>query len=274
MTTPVIDYGETWTIPADDTHATPIGLRAYHVPFFRAITCFIHGFKRTTRETKFHLLAEALAEQRIATVGIDLNLNDVQPRLTFKELLGRIETAEEHLRQDRGWKITNYVGHSLGSCLVTRHLYAKMQRERRYHRGNVVMLSPALNQRDLLRYWHFRGKERTTSFGEYCVGWNNTRELRFLTEKKSILPRYAQDYIHHDFSSETHNLGLPNEITGMKAIPHLMVLGMLDRTVPVESNTRAFPHQTVVSDDHELERPDSLAIWIPAAVQHLSQGIL
>lgn len=236
------------------------------------VVLMLHGFERAaSTEPKFTRLADTLGKAGIASLRLDftgcgLSDGDFQQN-TISSYTEDARLALVYMRE-RGFERYGVVAHSLAACVV-----ASLDVRDQEGFERIVLLAPALNQKQLLRYWFVKNmmKKKDPLFR---VTWGNYAELldevAFITDCERIdrmskanfvgveyfLQNKEQDY------SEKINLLLPRT---------LLVHGSGDDTVPLESLDINFPNQLIVKNgDHDLERPDLIQQWLPNAVKFLS----
>ena len=236
-----------------------------------AVLC-IPGFERSgAAEKKFKALADALAKKGAAVLRFDFSgtglsdgdFSETTLETQGKEFLHALNTFAQATKKDT----VAVIAHSLGACVLAAHMHAV-----REYPGAIVLLAPALNQKELLRYWFVVAQMKKTNPAMEITWDNYTERLdedTFLndcartdkmTKTNAIRPDYFLEMKDADFS---HHFDAYE-----KRILHIH--GTKDAIVPPESMTASLPNRVLVENgDHDLERPDFLAQWLPKAVDFL-----
>ena len=236
----------------------------------KAVIC-LHGFERAgTTEKKFKKLADQLAGKSIATLRFDFSgcgLSDGNFRLTTidnqsKEFAQAIKLLEQETEKHE----ISVVAHSLGaSVLATQIENLKDKLEK------IILIAPALNQRDLLKYW-FVTSQMKKSNPEVEINWNNYKD--HLDEDV-----FQKDCAQGDKMTKTNNIN-PEYFLAAKDLDFsekfkdmdnvLLIHGTKDPAVPLASLNVDFKNQVLVENgDHDLEKPNQFEQWIDKAVEFL-----
>lgn len=222
------------------------------------------GFERSaTTEKKFKKLADELIKKNISSFRYDyggVGLSDGNfSEITVKKMSNIIKLAREQLKKEIGCKDISVVAHSLAGCAVA-------QGFKNNYFNKIILLAPALNQKELLRYWFvINNKTKKIIWKNYKKYLN---ESAFLTDCKRkdkmtklncIAPAYFLENKDIDYSVYLKNL---DDV--------LLVHGNEDDKVPIESINVNFKNKIIVKGgDHDLERPDMFKQWIKEAVNFL-----
>ncbi len=231
------------------------------------------GFERSaTTEKKFKSLADELTKQNVASfrfdyTGIGLSDGDFS-QLTIKSLTEDWKNAIKIAKQETKLSEVSVVAHSLSTCTV-----AGLKKEMSFDK--IVFIAPALNQRELLRYW-FTVSEMKKSQSEIVVDWDNFQ--KYLDEEKFLADCRKEDkmtkvnYISTEYFLENQNKNYAELLSNVENILHIH--GDSDNKVPLESLSVNFPNQIIIKDgDHDLENPNTINQWLEKAVIFLtSQG--
>ncbi len=233
---------------------------------------FISGFERNgTTEPKFKDLSDRLYNLGVPSMRFDftgLGLSDGD----FKDTtLGN--WTEEFTNAYGFFKSTTkveeiyIVGHSLGTCVLGKYLEQHPEKIEK-----AILISPALNQKDLMRYWFVSGKMKKEDPNK-LIDWNNYEE--FLDEKEFQKDANKADkmskynFIEAEYFKECSKLDLSKNFLDYKN-KFLHIHGEKDIAVPIESLEIEFSNKIIVSDgDHDMERPNQRIQWIDKAVKYL-----
>lgn len=227
------------------------------------------GFERSaTTEVKFKSLADKLAEHNVCSLrfdhaGVGLSDGDFSG-ISVKNLGTDLECAIEALQKKMNCEKISFVGHSLPPCIMANNRIKDI-----FHK--LVFLSPALNQKELLRYWFVSSaaKERTP---DIKINWDNFRE--YLDEDS--FRKYCRDahkmtkahYFGSGYLLESADVDYARDIPDADNILHIH--GEKDNTVPLASLTKKFSRSITIKDgDHDIERPDMIKQWIDKTIEFL-----
>jgi len=239
----------------------------------KAVIC-LHGFERcSTTEKKFKALSYSLANEMVGVLRLDFSgcgLSDGDCRFTTIEKQAEdFVIALKRLKAEMGDAKISIVAHSLGACvLATKIDEIKDQIEK------IVLIAPALNQKNLLRYW-FVTSQMETSNPEVGITWHNYKQYldesafqkdcersNKITKANYIEARYFLESKDSDFSDKFDDLN--------SRILHIH--GLKDIAVPIESLNMKFDNQILVKNgDHDLEKPNQLEQWKSKAVDFLME---
>lgn len=227
----------------------------------------IGGFERSaTTEMKFKSLADAVAPcggacLRLDAAGQGLSDGDYG-RLTVAGMADDFAAAAASLRQHFSFARVSGVGHSLGGCVVAA-AWEQAGLDR------AVLIAPAINQADLLRYYYAKQVCQATP-----VTWENFRELitedGFLasTEQGTVTASHniANAYFIENRAADYRPL------IAVRGDRVLIAHGYADPKVPLASlgampGNRLF---VVPHGDHDLERPGHFERWFSEAVAFLA----
>lgn len=237
----------------------------------KGIIC-LHGFERcSSTEKKFKALSDSLVEKMIAVLRLDFSgcgLSDGDFRYTtIENQADDFVMALRRLKKEIGQRKISVVAHSLGACvLATKIDEIKEEIEK------IILIAPALNQKDLMRYW-FVTSQMKKSNPEIEVDWQNYRqyldESAFqndcdrndkMTKANYIEAKYFQEAKDSDFSHKFDSI--KNRI--------LHVHGSRDVAVPIESLNVKFDNQIIIENgEHDLEKPNQLEQWGKEVVNFL-----
>lgn len=227
---------------------------------------FVHGFERTTVEKKFKAIVDKLRDKanlfRFDFSGCGLSdgdFIDFSVKKSSEELKLAINTFAEYAHKV---KEIILIGHSLGACIILDYL--KNNPDNMV--SKVLFFAPALNQKELLRYYFVKGINKQVD-----VTWQNYRD--YLDEKE-----FLQDIEIEKRITKEHWLGdkyfLENAVkdynNNLKDIQQeiFIIHGDNDDKVPIESN-QTKPDILVKKGDHDLQRPNMIEQWLPQILKFL-----
>jgi alpha-beta hydrolase superfamily lysophospholipase len=211
---------------------------------------FIHGFEGTSStDKKFKVISEKLAEKNIASLRLDsegcgLSGGD------FKNMTVKNQAEELSLVIKKiNCKNISIVTHSLGACIVTEYL---KNNENIF--GNIILFSPALNQRDLLRYWFVKSSNKNNGIlWKNYKNYLNEKDFQKNYKKKSLLTK--ENYFPYNYFKENQNKDYSEKFNINENV--LYIIGDKDDVTPTESVTIKFKNKIIVKGgDHDLRRPD------------------
>lgn len=228
---------------------------------------FIHGMANTTIEKKFKLLVDQLKNQhnllRFDFSGCGLSDGDFS-NFTVKKSAKELSQAIQIFINKTGVKKIILVGHSLGGAIIT--YYFKKHNPRNIKKA--VLLAPALNQKELLRYYFVKMSNRDKK-----ITWQNYR--KFLNEKafqrslKNKRIMLKEDFLSNKYLLENYNLDY-SEIVKKLDADTLIVHGDSDDKVPLTSNNLK-PNIIVKGGDHDLSRPDMVKQWLNKTIKFINK---
>ena len=224
------------------------------------------GFERsTTTEKKFKILADKLIERNILSLRFDhtgCGLSDGDfSKITVAGIADDLRNAIEFLKEEIEVENISLVCHSLAACAA-----GELLKEENFEK--IILLAPALNQKDLLRYWFAVSDAKKKNLG-IEINWNNFKD--YLDEEQFQKDCLRTDkmtkvnYILSDYFLENKDKDYSSDFTSNQNILHIH--GNKDDKVPLESLNVKFGNQIIVKGgDHDMERPDIFNAWIDKAV--------
>lgn len=239
----------------------------------KGVIC-LHGFERSaTTEKKFKALSDLLVKDMIATFRFDFSgcwISDWDFKVTtiekqWNDLLGAIKVFQKEI-----WDCKiDVVAHSLWACVLSTQLENIKDKIEK-----IILIAPAVNQRDLLRYWFVTSQMKKNN-PNLEITWDNYKdhldEDAFLkdcsrtdkmTKANYIDSEYFMQSKNHDFSQKFQNIDWNV----------LHIHGSKDVAVPLESVNIKFSNQVVVENgDHDLEKPNQMNQWLQKWVDFLSK---
>ncbi|QQR93546.1 alpha/beta hydrolase [bacterium] len=232
----------------------------------------LHGFERnSSTEKKFKALSDSLVEKMIAVLKLDFSgcgLSDGDFRFTtIEKQADDFVIALRNLQMEIGQKRINVVAHSLGACVLATKID-----EVKDEIGKIILIAPALNQKDLMRYWFITSTMKKSN-PEIEITWQNYKqyldENAFHKDCERTDKMTKSNYIEPKYFLETKDFDFSNEFDSLKD-KVLHIHGSKDIAVPMESLNITFDNQIIITDgDHDLERPNQLEQWRNKAVNFL-----
>lgn len=234
---------------------------------------FVHGFERTSIETKFkNIVNELKGETNLFRFDFSGNgLSDGKfEDITVAKMKGELKAAINAFKREiPHLEKINIAAHSLGASVALDFI-----NENPGTISKSIFISPAFNQKNLHRYWFVKnteGKKRE-------ISWNNYRE--YFSEEKfqedlRIGKRMVKSHcLRNNYYLENEKIDYQDLFSeqGIKPKNFLIIIGLLDDKVPPESNDK-LPNGIkiikVANGDHDLERPDSISHYLKNSVDFL-----
>lgn len=227
------------------------------------------GFERSaTTEKKFKATADELIKNDIISLRFDytgcgLSGGDFS-KTTVERMSSDLRSAIEFLAKETGVKNISVICHSLSACAIG-NLLKDINFEK------IVLIAPALSQKDLLRYWFtISAMEKQNPNTE--VSWSNFKdyldEKRFQEDCLRTSKMTKANYISSDYFLENKNKDYSGYFKNNQNILHIH--GDKDDKVPLESLNVKFKNEIIVEGgDHDMERPDMFGQWIKKAVDFI-----
>lgn len=196
-------------------------------------------------------------------IGLSDGPYDIFVESMVNDCLATFEALKASVKFNR----LSVFGHSLGGCVVS-ELVAK-------HPAlfdKIILLAPALNQQDLLRYYHVRDTMKISQ-PEQKITWENWQE--FLDEKS------FQDFVYQgEHPTKKHILDATyfvenqdksyENFTEEHKNKMLVIHGTKDSSVPLESLQNQYSNNIIIKGgDHHLEFPTQMEQWVSKAVNFI-----
>lgn len=228
---------------------------------------FAHGFERTTVERKFKAIVDKLKDKinllRFDFAGCGLSdgdFIDFSVKKSSQELKLAIEYFKEFAHKVEEIIL---VGHSLGACIILDYLKNNPDDMVK----KILFFAPALNQRELLRYYFVKGNNKEVeiiwqNYTDYLDGKSFLQDIK--TEKRMTKEHWLGDKYfleNADINYADYLKNISQEI--------LTVQGDKDDKVPIESNSLNVD-VLVKKGDHDLQRPDMVEQWLPQVIEFLN----
>ncbi len=236
---------------------------------------FVGGFERSSSvEPKFKRLAESLEKYDIPSFRFDYagcGLSDGDFKFTtIQSITSDLLEAIKSFKKETGIKQISVVAHSLGACAV-----AEIVKNKPDFFKKVVLISPALNQKELLRYW-FAIKINKNNALQTEITWKNYKhhfsEKDFLADCKTKNRMTKINYINPQYFLSAQKSDYTKYFQDILS-KTLIIIGQKDHIVPVESLKIDTKNIVVVPEgDHDIERPDFYKKWSKKAFNFLTQN--
>ncbi|EKE20889.1 MAG: hypothetical protein ACD_7C00443G0004 [uncultured bacterium] len=233
----------------------------------------LHGFERcSATEKKFKKLADAFAENMIATFRFDFSgcgLSDGDFKFTTIERQGlEFLHAINVFWEEIGNKKISIVAHSLGACVLATQI-----KELKNKIEKIILVAPALNQKDLLRYW-FAISQMKKFNPTLEVTWKNYKdyfnEKDFIKDCEKEGKTTKANYINPEYFLTGKEINFSNNFDD-ESLQILHIHGDTDAAVPIDSLSVKFKNQILVEGgDHDLEKPKQLEQWLQKSVDFVS----
>ncbi len=232
----------------------------------KKIVLMCGGFERsTTTEKKFKVLADKLIERDISSLRFDhtgCGLSDGDfSKITVRGMADDLRNAIEFLREEIELENISLVCHSLAACAA-----GTILKEENFEK--IILLAPALDQKDLLRYWFAVSDAKKKNLGVE-IDWSNYKnylnEVGFQEDCTRADKMTKVNYISSDYFTENEDEDYSGYFKNNQNILHIH--GDKDDRVPLESLNVNFDNKIIVKGgDHDMERPDMFDAWIDKAV--------
>ncbi|MEK7648718.1 MAG: alpha/beta hydrolase [Patescibacteria group bacterium] len=234
---------------------------------------FVHGFERTTIESKFKRIVDALRGEvtlfRFDFSGCGLSDGTFED-LTVEKLSQELACAVGELhKQCPHVQSISFVGFSLGCCVITNCLLRHSIKAKK-----LVFFAPGFNQKQLLRYFFTRqcNRDKNVTWENYQKYFDeNAFQQNILLSKHLMKEHYLSNtyFIENaekDYQSDFISLGIdPANV--------LILQGVVDDKVPPSSNAesyKAYNPLFVDGGDHDLQRPDMVEQYAPQLISFLT----
>ena len=235
------------------------------------IALCLHGFERTAvTEKKFKVLADELLKKNISSFRFDFTgtgLSDGDFKHTTVASMADDLARAMHAISEYG-KSMHIVAHSLGACVA-----AKYSHDNSVSFRSIVLLGPALNQKELMRFW-FALSSMKKNNPSVKITWDNYQghldEPAFSVDCARQDKMMKANYISADYFLENKEEDYGRAFVGMENVLHIH--GDSDDKVPLQSITAHFSHRVIVNGgDHDCERPDMREQWIEKVAAFIAE---
>lgn len=233
---------------------------------------FVHGFERTTIESKFKNINDSIKGQvntwRFDFSGTGLSdgkFEDFSIKKVVDELSVAIEAFQVNCPQVKKLCV---VGHSIAGCIILQFLA-----ETKGDVVKLVLLAPAFNQKTLLRYWFTRSQYKDKN-----ITWDNYSEYldedEFIKDTEVDNRMIKEHYLSNNYWLENRDRDyqiLYKDID-FNWESMLLIHGLGDNKVPLASNDKLPADiQTieVENGDHDLQRPDMVEQYLDKVINFI-----
>ncbi|MCK4592447.1 alpha/beta hydrolase [Candidatus Parcubacteria bacterium] len=236
----------------------------------KGVIC-LHGFERcATTEKKFKEFVDRLAEEMIATLRFDFSgcgLSDGDFKFTTIEKQGEeffyaIKKFEEKIENHE----FSVIAHSLGACVLANQIENIREKIKK-----IILIAPALNQKNLLRYW-FVASQMKRSNPNVEITWDNYKnyfnEEEFQKDCAKNDKMTKTNYINSEYFLSGKDFDFSDRFQENNNVLH--VHGDKDLVVPIKSLNVEFKNQIIIENgDHDLEKPNQMEQWMQKGVDFL-----
>jgi len=233
---------------------------------------YLHGFERcATTEKKFKTLSDTLTKKMATTLRFDFSgcgLSDGDFSLTtIDKQGGEFLKAFEELKKKIGNNKISVVAHSLGACVLANELEKiKPQLEK------IIFISPALNQKELLKYW-FVISQTKKSNPNIKITWQNYKKYfdknAFTKDCERNDKTTKANYIQANYFLQAKDIDFSEKFRNIN-LDILHIHGTKDVSVPIESLNIKFKNQIIIEKgDHDLEKPNIINQWKDKVIDFL-----
>lgn len=239
--------------------------------FNKNLIC-LHWFERcATTEKKFKALADSLVENMTITLRLDFTgcgLSDGDFRFTTIDKQAEdFLVAIKKLKNQTGHEKINIIAHSLGACIL-----AKKIDEIKQDIEKIILIAPALNQKELMRY-RFISWQLKKSNPEIEITRQNYKqyldEKDFQKDCERTDKMIKANYIEPEYFLDTKDFDFSNQFDDIND-KILHIHGSKDISVPIQSINTTFANQIIIENgDHDLEKPIFLEQWKTKVIEFL-----
>ncbi len=224
------------------------------------LVLMLHGFERNaSAEPKFKMAADELASKNISSLRLDysacgLSDGDFLPT-SVETMAAEVKKTIEFLRTTYDIQKISVLAHSVSGCVV-----AKLIEEKSDVLQKIVLICPALNQKELQKFWYVKGKnkDKNITWSNYLEFFN---EAEYLAENTKTQKMTKNHFISNDYFMASKDKDYTGSLERRKS-DILVIKGEVDDRVPLESYSELDSQTlTVQKGDHDLERPDMVEQW-------------
>lgn len=222
------------------------------------LTIFIPWFERIwTTEEKFRKLSKEILNNNISDIlRFDFSWTWLSEWDFKNTTITSLSLEFEKILKKYKWKIINIVAHSLWAVVLAQNLTKN-------EFNKIILIAPALNQKDLIRYWFVKWKIKKEK-PELKITWDNYNdfldEKEFLEDCEKTWKMTKKNYIDPNYFLEAKELDLSNAFSGFENILHIH--WDKDEAVPLKSLDYNFKNSIIVDWwDHDMEKPILFEKW-------------
>ncbi|MCK4554337.1 alpha/beta hydrolase [Candidatus Parcubacteria bacterium] len=231
------------------------------------------GFERSaTTEKKFKVLADELIKQNVASLRFDYagcGLSDGDfAKTTIQKRANDFRGAVKILQEKTNCENVSVITHSLSACVI-----ANLVKESLFEK--IILIAPALNQKDLLRYW-FVASTMKKEKPKMKITWQNFKdylnEEQFQNDCARTDKMTKANYISADYFLENKDKDYSDLLGDNHNILHIH--GDKDDKAPLESLNVEFKNRIIIKGgNHDLERPDMMEQWTDKTINFIKEDL-
>lgn len=235
---------------------------------------FVHGFERTTIESKFKNIIDVL-DGKINLLRLDFSgcgLSDGSFKdITVAKMVRDLDTFINNIKSIYpNIKTFNFVSHSLGACVVAEYITSK-----EVNFNKLVFLAPAFNQRVLHRLWFTQSKiakeskNTTITLANYLEYFD---EREFLLKIETELIPSKEHYISNLYFTENKDADYQDRLYKIPSDHMLIIHSLLDDKVPYYSNDKipdGVKKVQLQQGNHDLEYMPVVETYITEVINFL-----
>lgn len=230
----------------------------------------VGGFERSgTTEKKFKVISDEMRHKgqaafRYDATGLGLSdgsFEDITVKRMTRDLKDAIQAFKERIEIEN----LSVIAHSVSGCVI-----ASLLQEEPKIFNKIILLAPALNQKELLRFY-FVTKKMKVRHDKLKVKWSNYRdyldEKAFQDDCQRLDKMTRANRISDKYFRENKDLDYAPLLKPFQE-KILHIHGARDIKVPLESYDFDFHNRLIIDGaDHDLERPDWMRQWMDEAVK-------
>ena len=235
---------------------------------------FVAGFERTTVESKFKRIIDALKGEvntfRFDFSGCGLSdgsFEDLTVEKLSQELAYTVNVFQEKCSNVRS---VSFVGFSLGGCIITKYLIDSARKADR-----LALFAPGFNQKQLLRYFFTRQQHR-----DILISWDNFTsyldEEAFQLDIQKHQRMMKEHYLSSAYFTENAEKDYQQDFLalGYETDRVMILQGADDDKVPPGSNETVYSVYKsfiIAAGDHDLQRPDMVEQYFERLIAFLKK---
>ncbi len=178
---------------------------------------------------------------------------------TVERMTDELLFVIKELKREVDLKSLVVVAHSLSACVV-----AKLFNKKIFEK--IILLAPALNQKELLRYWFVKSSSKEE------IDWTNykyfldTRQFEEDCKRKNRMTK--SNFIESKYFLENKEMDYSEMLIGAQNILHIH--GSKDDDVPLESVGTRFSNRLIIEGaNHDLEKPNVFENWLKIIINFI-----
>lgn len=235
---------------------------------------FVSGFERSTVEAKFKNIADRLKDTknlfRFDFSGCGLSDGDFKDT-TIDKMTSDLDSYVTQIKLIYpNIKTLSFTGHSVGCAVILNYVTTK-----EINFNKLVFLAPALNQKELQRFWFTKSKVYKEN-KNLEITWTNYKdfldEKAFLISCEDPMRPMKEHYISSAYFLETKDQDYQDLLSKINPQDVLIIHSLMDDTVPYFSNDK-LPQEIqkikLESGNHHLEFPPVVESYIEGLIKFL-----